>query len=74
MDFINNIEKETLIICNDCDKSILLKRNKLINIKVMNMNEFITKYMYNYEEDAILYIMQKYNVKYEIALMYIKNF
>ena len=73
MDFLNEINKETLIICNDNDKELILKRNKLINIKVLNMNEFISKYCFDYDEDAILYLMNKYNMKYEIALMYIKN-
>jgi len=73
MDFINNIKKETLIICNDDDKLNLLKRNKLVNMKLMNMNEFISKYCFDYDDEAILYIMNKYNIKYEIADMYIKN-
>ena len=73
MNFLNEIEKESLIICNDSDKEEILKRNKLINIKVMNMNEFISKYCFEYDENAILYLMNKYSVKYEIALMYIKN-
>ena len=73
MDFINNINKETLIICNNSDKHLILNRNKLINIKVMNMNEFISKYCFSYDENAIIYIMNKYNIRYDIALMYIKN-
>ena len=73
MDFINNIKKEKIIICNDNDKLSILKRNKLINIKIMNMNEFISKYCFDYDEDTILYIMNRYGVKYEIASMYIKN-
>lgn len=73
MNFIDEIKKETLIICNDSDKLNILKRNKLVNVKVMNMNEFITKYCFDYDENTITYIMRKYNVKYEIALVYIKN-
>ena len=73
MDFINDIKKETLIICNDSDKNKLLMRNKLINIKLMNINEFISKYYFDYDEDTIMYVMNKYNIKYEIALVYIKN-
>lgn len=73
MDFINNINKETLIICNDSDKNIILNRNKLINIKTMNMKQFVSKYFFDYDEDAVLFIMDKYNVKYDIALVYINN-
>jgi len=73
MDFLNNIKKETLVICSESSKKSILKRSKLLNVKVMNMNEFISKYCFEYDEKAILYIMNKYNVKYEIALMYIRN-
>ena len=73
LSFLNNIKKETLIICNDDSRLKILMRNKLINVKVMNMNQFISKYCFDYDENTILYIMNKYNVKYEIALVYIKN-
>lgn len=73
MDFLDEIKKETLIICNNSDRLKILKRNKLINIKVMTMNEFISKYCFDYDEETILYVMNKYSVKYEIAKTYIKN-
>ena len=73
MEFINDIKRETLVICNDSDKRKFLKRDKLINIKVMNMSEFISKYCFDYDESTIMYVVDRYNVKYEIALMYIKN-
>ena len=73
MDFLDNIKKETVIICNDSDRNIILRRNKLINIKLINMGDFISKYFFDYDENTILYVMNKYSVKYEIALMYIKN-
>jgi len=71
--FLDKINKETLIICNDDSRTKILMRNKLINAKVMNMSQFISKYCFDYDEDTIIYIMNKYNVKYEIALVYIKN-
>ena len=73
MDFVNKIDKETLIICNKSDKINFLKRDKLINIKVIDMNEFVSKYCFSYDEDTVLYVMDKYCVKYDIALVYIKN-
>ena len=73
MDFLDKIKNETVIICNDSDKKHLLMRNKLINIKIMNIKEFVSKYCFDYDENAIIYIMKKYNIKYEIALMYINN-
>jgi len=71
--FIDDINKETIVICNDGDKDIFLNRNKLINIKVMNLEQFISKYCFEYDENSVMYIMDRYKVKYEIALMYIKN-
>ena len=73
LSFLDDIKKETLIICNDDSRLKILMRNKLINIKVMNISQFILKYCFDYDENAILYVMDKYNVKYEIALVYIKN-
>ena len=73
MDFIENINKETIIICSDSDRDVFLRRNKLVNIKVMDIKEFIRKFCFDYDENTILYVMNKYNVRYEIALMYIKN-
>lgn len=73
MKFLDEIKTETVIICNDSDRLKILGRNKLINIKVMTLNEFVSKYYFDYDEKTILYVMNKYNIKYEIALMYIKN-
>jgi len=73
MKFLDDIKNETVVICNDSDRLKILKRNKLVNIKVMNMQQFISKYYFDYDEETILYIMNKYNVKYEIALIYLKN-
>jgi len=62
MDFLSNINKETVVICNDSDRIKILGRNKLVNIKVMNMNQFVSKYCFEYDEEAILYLMNKYNM------------
>ena len=73
MDFLNEITKETIIICNESDKKKFLMRDKLLNIKVMNLREFIAKYCFDYDDGAIIYIMEKYHVKYEIAKVYLRN-
>ena len=73
MKFLDEIKRETLIICSDTSKKIILMRNKLINIKLMTLSEFISKYCFDYDENTILYVMNKYNLKYDVALMYIKN-
>lgn len=73
MNFLDDIKRETIIICNDSDKKKILMMNKLLNIKLMNMKQFISKYCFDYDEDTIMYVMDKYNVKYEVALVYINN-
>ena len=73
MDFLNDIRKETLIICNKECKNKIIQRNKLLPIKIMDMEEFMRMYLFSYDDKAIIYIMNKYNIKYEVALIYIKN-
>ena len=73
MEFLDEITSETFIICNKSDKEYILSMKKIINVKIMTLPEFISKYCFEYDENAILYVMNKYNIKYEIALMYIKN-
>lgn len=73
MNFLDDIKRETIIICNDSDKKKILMMNKLLNIKLMNIKQFISKYCFDYDEDAIMYVMDKYDVKYEVALVYINN-
>jgi len=71
---LNNIKNNTIIICNSNYKIQLLKSiKKLINIKFISMNEFIKSYYFDYDEKTILYVIKKYNVKYEIALEYLNN-
>ena len=73
MDFINDIKCETLIICKSYFKKEIFKLSKLLPIKMMTVDEFKNKYYFSYEEDAIIYVMNKYNVKYDIARIYINN-
>lgn len=69
-----NIENDSIIICNNSYKNQILKSiNKLINIKFYTMDEFKKKYIFDYDYNTILYIINKYNVKYSIALLYINN-
>lgn len=73
MEFINNIKKETLIICNKYTKDNILKLNKLLPIKFLTIKEFKEKYFFSYNEETIIYIINKYKVRYEIAQDYINN-
>lgn len=73
MEFISDINRETLIICNDSVRDKIISLGILKPIKIMNIYEFMSKYLFSYDEDAILYVMDKYNVKYDIAHEYINN-
>lgn len=71
---LENIKENAIIIVNnDCKTQILKNIKKLIKIKFMTMSEFIKSYYFDYDEKTILYLVKKYNIKYEIALEYLKN-
>lgn len=71
---LETIKNNTIIICNNNYKIQILKSiKKLINIKFMSMDEFIKLYYFDYDEKTILYLIKKYNIKYEIALEYLNN-
>ena len=63
-----------IIICNNNTKKYLLKNSKtLSNNKYYTLSEFINNYYFDYDYKTILYVMKKYNVKYDIAKEYLDN-
>ena len=64
-----------IIITSNVNKKNLLKKynNKLLNIKIYSINEFNKLYFFDYDEETTYYIMNKYDVKYEIAKIYLDN-
>ena len=74
---IQDIQNNTLIICEDDYKKYILKEltnNSLfLNIKIMNKKEFFNDYLFKYDEKTISYLVNKYNYKVDIAKMYLKN-
>ncbi|MGN1372224.1 MAG: PD-(D/E)XK nuclease family protein [Candidatus Coprovivens sp.] len=64
-----------IIITSNINKKNLLKKNnqKLINIKIYSINEFNKLFYFDYNKETIYYIMTNYNVKYEIAKIYLEN-
>ena len=64
---------EIVITYPEIKKRILLERKKLVNQKIMTMDEFISKVLFSYDEKTIYYLMNKYNVKYDVAITYLKN-
>ena len=63
-----------IIICDDNYKETILKNNKYLNeIKIITLNEFKKKYIFDYTEDIYLYITKKYNCIYNVAKIYLDN-
>ena len=77
MDFLNNINEETILIVPNILKEKVLRRinmlNRLINVKIYSFEELKRLIYFDYETDAILYLMNKYYYKYEVAKNYIDN-
>lgn len=77
MNFMRFLKDNTiLIIPNNIKTKVLLKineSNKLYNIKIMSLDELIKKLTFYYDEKSIYYLMHKYNIKYEVAKVYLEN-
>ena len=73
MNFINDIKTETLIISCEQVKKDILNLKQLKPIKLMTLDEFKKMYLYSFNEEAVLFVMNEYNLKYEIAKEYILN-
>lgn len=64
-----------IIITSNVNKKNLLKElnKELHNIKIYSLSEFNKLYYFDYNEETIYYVMSNYNIKYEIAQIYINN-
>jgi len=49
------------------------KDNKLLDITFITKNDFIKKVTFDYDNKCIYYLMNKYNIKYEVAKVYLDN-
>ncbi len=59
-------------IKNDVIENIR-KDNNLLNISFITREDFIKKVTFDYTNEAIYYLINKYNIKYEVALVYLNN-
>ena len=71
------LNDDTLVITDNSNKEYLIKYisslDKLVNTRIMTTKELIDNYYFKYSEQSILYLMQKYHYKADIAKMYISN-
>ena len=73
---IKNLKKNNIIVTpNNIKNKILinLTGNELINSKYMSIKALTDSVFYTYDKKAIFHVMKKYNVKYEIAKIYLNN-
>ncbi len=68
-------ENTDIIITTNNHKKELLKsfNNSLLNIKIYTLSEFNKLFYYDFNPEAILYIMSNYHVIPEIAKIYLSN-
>ena len=73
---IKKLKNNDLVITNN-KKEILkyLNDNKImLNLKIMNLNEFKNNYFGTYDKKAIYYLIKKYGYKFDIAKAYLNNY
>ena len=63
----------SIVICSNTMKKKILSQNILLNVKIMSMNEFLKKMTFDYNDEAIFLVMQRENVNYSLAKMYLDN-
>lgn len=77
MELFNNIENENILIVPNTLKEKILRYlsslKKLVNVKLYSFEDLKKIIYFDYDKDAILYLMEHYNFKYEVAKNYIDN-
>ena len=71
MKILDYIKDDSIIIIpNNIKEKVLLEidsKDKFMNIKFMSLDEFKSEYYFNYDKEAILYIMDNYNLEVDIS-------
>lgn len=72
---MNDIKDNTLIIVPVYlkDKVLLSLNHELKNIKVMSFDSFLDNFLFTFDEKTVYHLMHEYNLKYDLALMYLNN-
>lgn len=65
---------QKLIICpNDIKLQLLGNNNELTNIKYMTKSEYLSKYYFSYDDKALYYLIDKYNLNIDVVKVYLNN-
>ncbi len=73
---VNDLNNKIVIVKDGTKNSLLDLINsnkKLLNIKIITLNELKRKYCFDYNKETIYYIVKNYNVNMSIANKYIEN-
>lgn len=77
MDFLDKLENKTIIVTpymvKDKIFDYLNNKNKLVNVKLYTLEELKRNVFFDYDEEAILYLMEKYKYSYEVSKYYLDN-
>lgn len=70
------LKDNDIIITNNKDNVLnyLYKNKKMLNLKIMTLDEFKNNYFGYCDERAIYYLVKKYNYKFSVAKTYLNNF
>ena len=77
MNFLKDIKEKTiLVVPNDIKNKVLEYVNNLsslVQFKIYSLNEIKKYLLFDYDIEAILYLMQEHGYEYEVAKNYIEN-
>ena len=65
--------KKLIISPNDIKMKLLSLDNELSNVKYMTKEEYLNKYYFSYDERALYYLMDKYDLNIDVAKVYLNN-
>ena len=71
------MENDLLIVCPNEEKMLLLDKlnesDNFYNVKFMTKQEFMKNYYFDYNEEALYYLVKKYNYNLDVARVYLDN-
>lgn len=77
MEMLKYIKNGTILVVPTNLKKKILEEidslDNLLNVKIISKSEFIKKYYFDYNKETLLYLINKYNIKLEVAKVYLEN-
>lgn len=77
MELLKYLKNGSVLVVPTVIKKQLLEEidtlDTLLNIKMMSKQEFIRQYYFDYDKETLIYLTNKYDIKLEVAKVYIEN-